>query len=201
MLDKGTKKMETPRLILDKGTNSDVRKVYEYDIRFLKNDDNKNILINTAPEELNGWIDNPIEYYTLNRYEWFLFLKSTLDPICIITADRVKENEGKKSIELSYFMHPKYWGNGYTIEALHKILPYLLDEVGYDQVIARHAITNIKSKRVIEKLGFKLFSRTKENDYDNATGELVDTLDYFITSELLIKENNNQEKEIYHNLI
>ena len=55
----------------------------------------------------------------------------------------------------SYNLGKKYWGNGYTSEAMKKVMDYAIDVLGIKECIAVHAVENPASGRVIEKLGFQ----------------------------------------------
>ena len=58
-------------------------------------------------------------------------------------------------VEVLYAFHPKFWGNGYATEAAAKVLEYGFKEAKLNRIIALAKIDNIRSKRVIEKLGLK----------------------------------------------
>ena len=49
----------------------------------------------------------------------------------------------------------KYWGNGIVTEVCREILKFGEKELNIKKFFCAHAIENIGSKRVIEKLGFK----------------------------------------------
>lgn len=91
-----------------------------------------------------------------NVYDFIIFLKDTKEPIGNICFDRF--NKELNSLEISCYIHPKYWGNGYVSEALISLMEYIYN-LGYDNIIYGYYEGNIKSKKVQDKLGFILFKK------------------------------------------
>ena len=86
-------------------------------------------------------------------YDWILYLKSSGEPIGNIAADR--EQKDIKGIELSFNTHPRFWRNGYTVEALIEIMNFLFNQ-GYENILCGYDEGNLKSKNIGEKLDFYL---------------------------------------------
>ncbi|MBO5024061.1 MAG: GNAT family N-acetyltransferase [Clostridia bacterium] len=63
-------------------------------------------------------------------------------------------DEKNNSIELSFNLHPNYSGNEYIKEATIEVLHYLF-QIGFAYVLCGYDEGNKKSRRVIEKIGFK----------------------------------------------
>ncbi|WML37396.1 GNAT family N-acetyltransferase [Clostridium sp. OS1-26] len=59
-------------------------------------------------------------------------------------------------VEVLYAFDPKFWGNGYATEAATKVLEYGFKEAKLNRIIALAKPDNIRSRRVIEKIGLKL---------------------------------------------
>lgn len=169
-----TIKLETSRLILDKGTIEDFVSVFEYNFSKLRDVNNEFVFEKLDPNYIRSWFkDGEINYYLENEknhvFDWIIYLKDNT-PIGNITADR--ENFEINSIEVSYNLHPNYWGNGYMGEAVKVVIDYLFS-VGYDNVICGYDEGNIKSKRICEKLNFKLYN-VKKNAWQK-DGKPIDT--------------------------
>ena len=94
-------------------------------------------------------------------YEFIIYLKENSEPIGDIGFDRY--NEKLNSLEISCYIHPKYWGNGYMKEALIQAMDYIYS-LGFENIIYGYYEGNTKSKRNCEKLGFKPFEQKKENN-------------------------------------
>ena len=58
-------------------------------------------------------------------------------------------------IEIGWRLDKKYWGKGLVTEASREILKFGERGLNIKKFFSAHAIENIGSKRVIEKLGFK----------------------------------------------
>lgn len=152
-----TPKLETERLILKRGTYEDFVKVYEYDFTKLRDIAGEFEYVKYDPEKLREFETYADEEE--NVYDWIIFLKETNEPIGNVTADR--EIKELKSTELSFNLHPSYWGNGYMKEAVVEIMKFLFEN-GFENVICGYDEGNKKSKNLGEKIGFIPYSK-KEN--------------------------------------
>lgn len=63
---------------------------------------------------------------------------------------------GVKSINLSYYIHTHYAGQGFMREALLATLDYCFHELDLDLVVARVFTPNVRSNHIMRKLGFTL---------------------------------------------
>ena len=57
--------------------------------------------------------------------------------------------------ELSFWLTPKLWGQGYMSEAVQAVLRFGFDELGLNRLYAYHMERNPASGRVLEKNGFQ----------------------------------------------
>lgn len=141
-----TPELETERLIIKRGTLSDLKKVYEYDFRKLRDIAGEFEFVKFDSQNLEGWeIPQP------ESYDWIIYLKETMEPIGNVTADR--EQKDIKAIELAFNTHPNYWRMGYTTEALIEIMKFLFNQ-SYENILCGYDEGNIKSKSIGEKIGF-----------------------------------------------
>ena len=91
-------------------------------------------------------------------FDWIIYLDNK--PIGnILTTD---EDLSKKSIEVSFNMHPDYWGRNYMKEALSSVIEYLYS-IGYDEITCTYSDGNLRAKRVLDKLGFKAYQIIKDS--------------------------------------
>ena len=58
-------------------------------------------------------------------------------------------------VEIGYWIGKPFWGQGYIPEAVECVLEYLFTETDCPRVWCSHFLGNEKSKRVIEKCGFR----------------------------------------------
>ncbi len=83
-----------------------------------------------------------------------------------------------KSAEVGYFVGEAYWGRGLAVAAVREIVEYGKKNWDIRRIYARPFGTNIRSKRVLEKAGFKLEACLKDSIYKN--GKFEDELIYSI---------------------
>lgn len=62
----------------------------------------------------------------------------------------------EEEVEIMYLLDPKFLGRGYATEAAKASIQYATKSMEIKKLIARIKITNDKSKRVLETLGFQL---------------------------------------------
>lgn len=172
----------TKRLIIKKGSKEDFLRVYEYDFRKLKNVDGQCALVKQDQDKIESWfIGGMKKYYSkikkAHMFDWIVYLNN--EPIGnILTND---EDETNKIIEISYNLHPSYWGNGYMPEAISCVMDYLF-KIGYDMITCTFSDGNIKAKRVLEKLGFKPYKIIKDA-WKSEKGNMIDDYQTMMTKE------------------
>ena len=75
--------------------------------------------------------------------------------------------------EIGYVLSKDYWGQGLMPEALKAVIRYLFETVKLDFIIVGHFIQNDRSRRVIEKNGFRYIQTTPyETRYDTVETSL-----------------------------
>jgi ribosomal-protein-alanine N-acetyltransferase len=81
--------------------------------------------------------------------------------------------------EIGYALNPAYWGRGLMPEAVRELLRYGFEDLGLRTVWCGHDERNDKSRRVIEKCGFRY--RMTERSYSELMGEERTSLLYALT--------------------
>lgn len=74
--------------------------------------------------------------------------------------ERYPEFNELLGVELGYVLSKEYWGKGYMVEAVKKVISYLFLNEGIDIILCGNFIENLQSKRVKEKCGFKAYTTT-----------------------------------------
>ena len=182
MKDLGTVTLETERLILRRITKEDADEAFNN----WTNDPKTARYVTWKP---HGIVENTKklfeiwenEYQESHTYRWVVEVKE-LNQI-IGTIDVVHKSIRDKTAEIGYCYGSKYWSNGYGTEALTKVIDYLLNEVGFDLLEAKHFITNPASGKVMEKAGMKYEATLRKRMIDEYTGERVDLKVYSIMKE------------------
>ncbi|HWQ50348.1 MAG TPA: GNAT family N-acetyltransferase [Terriglobales bacterium] len=86
--------------------------------------------------------------------------------------------EAHGCFELGYNFMKTAWGMGYATETGRAILDFARETLSQRRFFCRHAVENVRSQRVIEKLGFKYVG---EGAYDSMTGKKhFISRDYFL---------------------
>lgn len=152
--NKGTKTLETERLILRQFRPEDAELMFQ---NWASNPEVSRFLT-WAPHPdaemtkslINDWIGR---YSELSYYNWVIELKEINEIIGNISV--VKLDEKIEAAEIGYCMGQAWWGRAIMPEALRAVMAYLFDEVGLNRVAACHDGNNPKSGRVMQKAGMK----------------------------------------------
>ena len=85
-------------------------------------------------------------------YRWCIVEKSTgrIIGTCLIYYE-----DEVKNYEVAYNLGHKYWGSGYTTEAMKEAIEFAKNKLHIKKFIGRHAKENTASENVMIKLGFK----------------------------------------------
>lgn len=154
MNHKGTKTLETNRLILRKFKIEDAEEAFtswtsDPEVtEFLKWSPHPNV--EYTKEIISKWIT---DYEDNKCYHWTIVLKEINKPIGAIAVGIL--NEDTKSANLGYCMGKKWWGKEIMPEAGRALIKYLFEEVGFNRIAAVQAATNPKSGRAMQKMGMK----------------------------------------------
>jgi RimJ/RimL family protein N-acetyltransferase len=96
----------------------------------------------------------------LSRTDYFMVArlkdKNGLASEWVTVVELYKIAEGICST--GYWTSTKYVGNGYTTEALEKLIAYGIQNRGLTDIFATSQKINIASQRILEKLGFRIIS-------------------------------------------
>ena len=68
------------------------------------------------------------------------------------------------AVEVGWRLDPRYWHCGYATEAAHAALEFAFGPLGLDEVVAFTAQGNIRSRKVMERLGMH---RDRGDDFDH----------------------------------
>ena len=154
MKPKGTKKLETDRLILRRFVIEDAENMYNNwasdseVVKYLTWPVHSDIGVTKAL--LADWIT---EYQNDNYYMWVIEYKESKKAVGNISV--VRFNEAVESADIGYCLSRALWGHGIMTEALKAVIDFLFDEVELNRVSACHDADNPKSGRVMLKAGMK----------------------------------------------
>ena len=153
MEHKGTKILETKRLILRPFTTGDAEAMYHN----WANDPEVTEYLSWAPHEsvdvtkmvLGSWVT---QYEDLGYYHWVITLKEEdNEPIGSIGV--VGKKDSIKMVHIGYCIGKKWWRMGITSEALDALIKFFFEEVGVNRIESEFDPNNPNSGKVMQKCG------------------------------------------------
>ena len=96
----------------------------------------------------------------------------------VIGTIQLAIDEGNKSAEIEFIIHPNYWNNGIATNIAKTIIKYAFKVLKLNRVWASIDSNNIAARMVLQNLEMKLEGVFRENRL--VDGEYRDTLSYAI---------------------
>jgi len=87
--------------------------------------------------------------------------------------------------EIGYALKPEYWGKGYMYETINKMVKFGFENMKFHSIEANVNPENEKSKRVLERIGFKKEAYFRENYLFN--NKFLDSIIYSLLEKDLTK--------------
>ena len=170
--------LETDRLILRDYTDKD------FDAYFKLKSDARTMYylqdIQThSPEEARSEFCEVLSDQGLSSRKYYFLhmeLKDTREQIGSIGYTVTDTTPVGKLVHLGYFTYPQYWGNGYTSEALKRLLEYAFTENNVYRVTTGCLKENKGSERVMQKNG--MIREAEHADYEWHDGKMKTRLEY-----------------------
>lgn len=194
MTHKGTVTLETERLILRRFILEDAEAMFcnwasDPEVtKFLMWQTHADIEVSKTIT--NEWVEN----YKNNRYyQWAIVPKYLGKPIGSIAA--VKVDDAVKMVHIGYAIGARWWHQGYTSEALTRLVSFFFKEVGVNRIESRHDPRNPNSGKVMLKAGLKYEGILKRSDYNNQG--ICDAAYYAILAEEYFSNTQTVVKSIF----
>lgn len=175
---KGTKKLETERLILRKFKEEDASDMYnnwasDSEVtKYLSWSPHSSVEI--SKQLIGIWIDS---YSNMEHYQWAIELKETGDVIGNINLLEISNND--ENCEVGYCLGKAFWNKGIMTEALSEVIKFGFNEIGLQRIAARFDVHNLASGRVMGKCNLIYEGTLRKITKDNS-GNLVDCKYYSI---------------------
>lgn len=153
---KGTVTIETSRLILRRFEEKDAKDMYENwagdpeVCRYLSWGPHTNV--EASRKRILSWLEG---YKRDNSYVWAIEFKRSGNAIGSISMEL--SDDRSESCEIGYCLAKEYWSRGIMTEALVAVMHYLLYEIGYRIIQAKHDNMNTASGRVMQKAGMVFY--------------------------------------------
>ncbi len=152
--------LETDRLILRPWNMEDLEDFYEY----AKVDGvgqmagwNPHTSIQESKDILSSFIEEKNEFALELKENNKVVGSLGLEKLSIALAKPYDSYIGR---EIGYVLSKDYWGRGIMPEAVNRVIKFCFEEEQYDFLLCSHSITNNRSKRVIEKCGFRFIKES-----------------------------------------
>ncbi|MDD3106795.1 MAG: GNAT family N-acetyltransferase [Bacilli bacterium] len=107
---------------------------------------NSHASLDVTQEVIRFWIE---QYASKSFFHWTIVYCPTHEIIGTISLFAV--DVLTKSGEVGYCIGKKYWNNGIMTEALHCVLEFAFQTVGFEEICAKHHMNNLASGRVMQK--------------------------------------------------
>ncbi len=88
------------------------------------------------------------------------------------------DGPGERQAEIGYELLPEHFGHGYGSEAVARVLDELFATAKLHRVVAITGTSNAPSRRLLERLGFRLEGETRESFFHHAEQRFVDEAVY-----------------------
>ena len=166
MNHKGTKTIETERLLLRKFREDDAEAAYrnwtsdDKVTEFLRWPTHADLAVTESV--LRSWAE---ESEKPDFYQWAIVLKELGEPVGTISV--VEKNDELNLLQIGYCIGSRWWHRGITSEAFSAVIPYLFREVGANRIEAMHDPNNPHSGDVMKKCGLKYEGTLRQADVSN----------------------------------
>ena len=162
----GTKQLETRRLILRRFVTDDAEAMFCN----WANDPDVSKFLTWPPHndeaESKGILEKWIAAYDkVDYYNWAIVLKSFPEPIGSICV--VRQRDDINMVHVGYCIGKRWWRQGYTSEALIRLIQFFFDDVGANRIEARHDLNNPNSGLVMKKAGMRYEGTKRQGDINN----------------------------------
>jgi RimJ/RimL family protein N-acetyltransferase len=159
-------RLDTERLIVRKYTEGDGRELYlllerNGNREFLRENVEEVASIRTEEEAEIAVRKHSAEWFTRERFVMVIWLKS--ENKCVGQIWIEPKNWAVPSFEIGWFLDQGYQGKGIAEEAGRRSLEFLFSSLNAHKVIAITRDTNLKSIKLIERLGFRREGHLRES--------------------------------------
>ncbi|MBT2760103.1 GNAT family N-acetyltransferase [Paenibacillus sp. ISL-20] len=87
---------------------------------------------------------------------WIVKMSESKEFIGLISLDEYYDGG---NIEVSYQFLPEYWGVGLATEVISRLIEYAFNELGIQKLVAETQTANIRSCKLLEKVGMIMEKR------------------------------------------
>lgn len=171
------KAFETERLILRPWSLDDIDDFFEY-----AKSPNVGPNAGWQPHDNKETSMKILQLFIEKDEVWAIEYKENGKVIGSLGAHADERRNGVNGKMIGYVLSEDYWGKGLVTEAVKEVIKCLFEEEKYDILSCYHYPFNVRSKRVIEKCGFK-YEGTLRSASKIFDGSVYDDVCYSIVKE------------------
>lgn len=172
------KRLETPQLILRDWAEEDAKDLYRY-----AKDPEAGPAAGWKPHENMEESREVVKMFIREGDVWALEEKASGRVIGSLGLHKDKKRPGVPGVKMvGYVLAKEFWGQGRMTEAVKEAMRYAFEEEGLRMLTVYHFPWNDRSRRVIEKCGFRKEGTLRES-FVRFDGTLMDEVCYSLTVE------------------
>ena len=166
MNHRGTVELETDRLILRRFVYEDAGAMYTnwaHDpevTKYLRWYAHSSL--EATRSVVHQWIGG---YMRMDNYLWAIVPRDVGEPIGSISV--VKYDTSTSMVHVGYCIGQQWWNQGYTSEALIRLVRFFFEDVGVNRIEALHDPRNPNSGKVMMKAGMVFEGTMRQADWNN----------------------------------
>ena len=150
---------ETDRLFLRELTPDDAQQFFELNndpevIKYTGDD------AFTSIKDAENFLKNYSEYENNGFGRWAVIRKEDDE---FLGWCGLKMHDDNYYVDIGFRLFRKDWGNGYATEAARKSIDLGFNQFGLNEIIGRTAKANVRSVRILEKLGMTFFKKDESD--------------------------------------
>ncbi|WMC93259.1 GNAT family N-acetyltransferase [Kineothrix sp. MB12-C1] len=181
-------RLETKRMILREWSLLDAADMYSY-----ASGSKVGPMAGWKPHESVEESETIIRMFQDNNDVWAIEWKDNNKVIGSVGLHRTARRGIPYDLELGYVLSEEYWGQQIILEAARAAITYAFENLKINRLMISHSSTNLQSKRVIEKLGFRFLLDVPEGFTQYDGGKLGSSV-YIMEKEDYAELYKNREQ-------
>jgi ribosomal-protein-alanine N-acetyltransferase len=113
-------------------------------------------------DEAAQWLQFSLEHWDRHGYGYWLIRTRAEKEFVGRAGLKSIHTNGRDEVELGYALLPEFWNQGLATEIARRVVKLAFDQIGLNELISCTLTTNVASRRVMEKAGFR-FEREGTN--------------------------------------
>ena len=163
MAKKEAPKIMTERLILRPMAEQDIPSM----LRMFNDDEVREFLGGHPPRDKHSMLKS---VRGRQETQWAVMLKGSDEYIGEVHVPNIVEGYLG---EIGYLFLREYWGSGYAQEAVHAMIEHCKNALQLKRLYAHVDDRNVRSKKLLEKLGFQLIAVLPEADMGGRVADIA----------------------------